>query len=104
MKYIPDYNKGELQEKEFFFGVLSTLYPKEVIDIVDAAFKARKTHYSKDNDDMIALTPDLNGEIDSILTYKSMPFKCWLNVATNWRAINLLKVKTLSKKENERTS
>ena len=74
---MPDYNKGKLPKKKFFFGVLSTHYPKEVTDIVDAAFKSRKAHYSKDNDDMIALTPDLNAEIDLVLTYKSMPFKCW---------------------------
>ena len=54
MKYLPDYYKGELLEKEFFFGFLSALYSKEVTDIVGAPSKARKTNYNKDND-MIAL-------------------------------------------------
>ena len=71
MKYMPDYPDKQLPERDFFFGVLSTLYPKETEYLIKAAYKARKIHYKKNEDKMIEVTPDVKAAIDSIFSYKS---------------------------------
>ena len=71
MKYMPDYPDKQLPEWDFFFGVLSTLYPKETEALVKAAYKEWKIHYKKNEDNMIEVIPDVKAAIDSILNYKS---------------------------------
>ena len=103
MKYMPDYESNQVTEKEFFFGVLSTVYPKETRDMVEAAYKARNTHYKKENDKMVELTPEVKKAIDSILSYKSKQVCLILFVATSGKALSLLKVKVSGKRKmNER--
>ena len=70
MKYMPDYPDKQLPERDFFFGVLSTLYPKETEDFVKAAYKARKIYYKKNEDNMIGVIPDVKAAIYSIIRYK----------------------------------
>ena len=36
IEYMPEYEKKQLQERDFFFGVLCTIYPKEMIDLIKA--------------------------------------------------------------------
>lgn len=67
MKYMPDYSEKELPEKEFFFGVLATLYPVESRKIIDAAYKARNTHYQKNQADLIELTKEAKDELESVV-------------------------------------
>ena len=71
MKYMPDYPDKQLPPRDFFFVFLSTLYSKETEDLVKAAYKTRKIHYKKNEDNMIEATPDVKAAIDSILSYKS---------------------------------
>ena len=71
MKYMPDYPDKQLPPRDFFFVFLSTLYSKKTEDLVKAAYKARKIHYKKNEDNMIEVTPDVKAAIDSILIYKS---------------------------------
>ena len=69
---MPDYEKSELPERGFFFEILVTLYPRELEELIKAAFKARSAQYNSSRDEMIELTEEVNKEIDSIVSYKSM--------------------------------
>ena len=44
-QYIPDYPEKYLPERDFFFGVVGTLYPDEMGNLVKKAFKNRKLCY-----------------------------------------------------------
>ena len=68
---MPDYTEKQIPEREFFIGVLATIYPKETEKMVDAAFKARQLQYRKNEDNMIEVTKDIKEIIDSVLSYKS---------------------------------
>ena len=70
-KYIPDYNEGELPERNFFIEVLSTVYPNECENLIKAAFKARKSYYNNVTIEMIELTEEVKKELESIISYKS---------------------------------
>ena len=39
MKYMPDYESDQVPEKELFFGVLSTVYHKETLNMIETASK-----------------------------------------------------------------
>ena len=47
MMYMPEYLREQIPEKDFFYNVLSTIYSKEVGMLIDAAYKARQSHYRK---------------------------------------------------------
>ena len=42
---MPDYTEKQIPEREFFIGVLATIYPKETEKMMEAAFKARQPQY-----------------------------------------------------------
>ena len=44
---MPDYEANQVPEKVFFFGALSTVYPKEERDMIEPAYKERNAHYIK---------------------------------------------------------
>ena len=71
MMYIPEYSREQIPEKDFFYNVLSTIYPKEVGMLIDAVYKARQPHYRMQEDEMIKMTPDIKDAIKSALVYKS---------------------------------
>ena len=99
MKYMTDYESNQVLKKSCFFGVLSTVYPMEKRDMVEAAYKARNTHYKKEKNEMVELTPEVKKAIDSILSYKSKQNCLILFVAISVKALSLLKVKVSGKRK-----
>ena len=71
MKFMPENASKQLPEKEFFFNVLNTLYPVDVEKMVDAAYKAKKTHYKRNEDELIELSSEMKQAIQSVIVYKS---------------------------------
>ena len=71
MKYMPEYASKQLLEKEFLFNVQNTLYPVEDEKMVDSAYKARKTHYKRNEDKLIELSSEMKQAIQSAIVYKS---------------------------------
>ena len=63
--------KKQLPERDFFFGVLCTLYPKEMNNLIKAAYLKRNTHYKAEHEEMIELTTEAKQIIDDVLAYKS---------------------------------
>ena len=53
---MPDYTDKELPEREFLFGILGTLYNKELSDVVSNAYQHRTMHYKKGENETIEVT------------------------------------------------
>ena len=71
LKYMPDYAAGQQTEREFFFNILSTIYPKEFSELIQVAYKGRKLNNWKDEDNMIVIKKEMKDKIDAVLNYKS---------------------------------
>ena len=71
LKYLPEYSGKQYPEHEFFFNILSTIYPKEVENMIEAAYKLRKQHYKKNHDEMIEITDEFKEQIKSVIVYRS---------------------------------
>ena len=54
--YFPDFKPSQLPEKEFMYGVLSTLKPNEVRELVDKSLKNRAPKTQDDKDGLVELT------------------------------------------------
>ena len=61
---MTDYNEDILPEKQFFCPLISTLFPKEVIELVKEARKKRSLSQPENDDELIMLTPHIKEEID----------------------------------------
>ena len=71
IKYLPEYAYKQLPEKEFFFNVLNTLYPVKAEKMVGAAYKTRRIHYKRNEDELIELSSEMKQAIQSTIVYKS---------------------------------
>ena len=60
-----------LPERSFFFGVLATVYPDEIKEMVAQSRRLRSHKHAEANDEMIELTDDIKQEIDEILNQAS---------------------------------
>jgi hypothetical protein len=70
--YFPDYTDSQLPERDFFYNVLSTLFPDKMKDLIAAARSNRASSNDPDKDELIEIDPVLKDNIISIL---SMPSK-----------------------------
>ena len=41
LKYLPEYSGKQYPEHEFFFNILSAIYPKEVENMIEAALQEK---------------------------------------------------------------
>ena len=69
--HLPDYNDNVLPDKQFFYPLISTLFPKEVIEIVKEARKKRSLEKQENDDELIKLAPNIKEEIDQLLLHPS---------------------------------
>ena len=70
-RYLPDYSKNSLPDKQFFYPVISTLFPKEVGDLVKEARKKRSIMQPSNNDELVAVSSEIKKEIESLLLHPS---------------------------------
>ena len=101
MKYMPEYASKQLPEKEFFFNVLNTLYPVEVEKMVDAAYKARKTHYKRNEDELIELSSEMKQAIQSAIVYKSKMIFYFIIHSDAWKGFIFSQSKMHKHEANE---
>ena len=64
-QYITDYPEKHLTERSFIFGVLGTLYPDEMKNLVKKAFDNRKLHY-REEEELIEVTQEFKDILDEI--------------------------------------
>ena len=58
-KYLPDFSDNEYREREFFYTILGTLFPKELEAIIKASRKHRALDETKDKNELIKITPEI---------------------------------------------
>ena len=68
---MPDYTDKELPESDFLFGIVGTLYNKELRDVVSKAYQHRTLHYKADEAELIEVTNEMMELINSVSSYES---------------------------------
>ena len=97
---MPDYDEKVSPEKEFFFPIVSTLFPIEMKDIINNARASRSVGEVSDKSELVKLTPEIYEEIHNLLKFPSkFKFKWDFNTATAGKAVHLLKAKAVLKKK-----
>ena len=71
VKFLHDLKDRQLPEKEFLFGVLSTLMSDEVRMLLFEATKKRAPAKSEDYSNLIEISKEFAEQIDSLLSMKS---------------------------------
>ena len=72
-------------------------YQVRLLELIKAAFKARKVEYNNDRNDIIEVAEEAKKEIESIVSYKSMFYIKNIKIAANRRGLSFLKIKSLGK-------
>lgn len=71
MRYMPDLEENELPEKEFFFGILTTLYEDEVQKLIENARNHRATKEEDKENNLVEIKSSILQEIDALMDFKS---------------------------------
>ena len=61
--YFPDYQNGELPERQYMFDILYTINPNAVVEIIQEARKNRGLVDEKDTQQLIEISPEYWSEI-----------------------------------------
>ena len=94
LKYLPDYGESELLDREFFFSIVSTLYPNEMQFLIKKIRADRSVEVENDKDEMIEVSQDMKIELDNLLVHPSkFIFDNFCNIATPGKGVFLLKAK-----------
>ena len=70
-RYMPDYLDNDLPEHEFFFGVLSTQYTDQVVDMVNTAYWMRNKEHELPEDELIEITEEFFEKFNNVVAFKS---------------------------------
>jgi hypothetical protein len=73
-QYFPDFDLNEYPEREYFFNIVSTIYPDELRSVVITARKNRAVAETEDKDELIQMESSIKKEIMSVLSMKSTSF------------------------------
>ena len=76
LSYFPDLKNSQIPEKEFLLGILCTLKPDAVREIIATGKKNRSPNEQEDKDNLIEITGELMESIMNLYSMKSMyPWK-----------------------------
>ena len=62
---------NEYPEREFFYNILRTLFPKELETIIKASWKYRALDETKDKNELIKMTPEIYNKIVRLISFPS---------------------------------
>ena len=71
LKFFHDFKPSQLPEKEFMYGVLSSIRPDGVRELVAQSVKLRSSSTQEENDDLIEVTCELKRDISQLFSMKS---------------------------------
>ena len=71
MVYFPDLEDNQLPEKKFMYGVLSTLHPDAVRDMVAENMKNRAPIMEEDKGELVEVCGELKDSISCLFEMKS---------------------------------
>ena len=66
-----DYTDKELPDRDFLFGIVGTLYNKELSEVASKAYQYKKLHYNAYEEELIEVTNEMMELINSVSSYKS---------------------------------
>ena len=92
--YFPNFKPSQFPEKEFMYGVLNTLKPNEVRELVAQSLKDRAPKSQDEKDGLVEVTKELYDSIQNLYSMKSKRAKkayVTCCIATKGRANYLLK-------------
>ena len=102
-QYFPDYNKGELPERDYLWTVISSLMPKETKKLIENAREQRGVS-KKNNNELIVLTNELKKEIFDVKVQKSKYYSYVIYSATKGNAVYMLKKAAVFEETKEKLS
>ena len=70
-RYLPDYNDSTYPENQFFYPLISTLFPTEVADLVKEARKRRSIEQETNEAVMVEVCEEIKKEIGDLLVHPS---------------------------------
>ena len=53
LKYLPDYHKNEFPNRSFFYGIVFTLFPNELTELIKKARSNRALSETQDKEELI---------------------------------------------------
>ena len=71
IEYFPDIKPSQFPEKEFLYGIMCTLRPDGVRQLIANGVKNRSPETPEDNGDLIEVTVDLKDTIMNLFSMKS---------------------------------
>ena len=93
MRFMPDYLDDDLPEREYFFWILSTLYPDEVAKMVKTAYKIRNKEHEKPEDELIEITGEFLERLKDVVAYKSKCCKKFIKFSNTWKSAPTVETK-----------
>ena len=75
MAFFPDLKELQLPEKEFMYGILCTLRPDSVRELIATGVKNRSPTVQEDKGDLIEITKELKDSIMDLYSLKSKYFQ-----------------------------
>ena len=83
MLYFPELKHSQLPEKEYLYGVICTLTPDAVRELVAQSVKSRSLENQDEKDDKVEMVEELK---ESIMNIYSMKSKCNLMFTIEWKS------------------
>ena len=71
MMYFPNFKPSQFPENEFMYGVLNTLKPNEVRELVAQSLKDRAPKSQDEKDGLVKVTKELYDSIQNLYSMKS---------------------------------
>ena len=94
--FIPEYQKGQLPEKEFLRKIVLSIHPQQMYEIVKNSQKKREVPENEDRSNIIELTAEIAQEIEDIVTLSSNIGLIIALLATSGKTLHLLRIITLN--------
>ena len=74
MEYLPDYREGELPDREYFFNIISTAFPKSLRELIAAARTQRAQQDMKDDEELVHISSEIKKEIMDVVSQKGKQY------------------------------
>jgi hypothetical protein len=69
-EYMAKFKDWVLPKRNFLFKAVWTLYEKEMVRVIDQAYKHRKLHY-QDEEEMVEVTTNMMQLLDDVILHQS---------------------------------
>ena len=71
LQFLPDIKDDQLPEREYFYGILATVYEKETRELVFLSRKSRAISEKTMQNDKVAIDSEILKEIENVMSRRS---------------------------------